>query len=129
MPAENYPDNWRELRRIVKNRDQNRCANCHRTDVPLEVHHVVPIGQGGSHQITNLVTLCPRCHLAAHGEEMAPRIRWYTKGELNSEEFTQHHQLWTSLRDRLGVPRYDPGEGCVYVPLSDAEKITQQLVA
>ncbi len=32
----------------------------------LEVHHVHPLGKGGSDRITNAVALCPNCHRACH---------------------------------------------------------------
>jgi 5-methylcytosine-specific restriction endonuclease McrA len=31
------------------------------------VHHVVAVSKGGSDDIRNLVSLCPDCHLEAHG--------------------------------------------------------------
>ena len=32
----------------------------------LEVHHVIPLGNGGADKITNAVALCPNCHRALH---------------------------------------------------------------
>lgn len=125
MAGKNYPGNWDEIREQVTALHHNKCGNCHRSSVPLEVHHVVPISQGGSHQLSNLVALCPQCHLAAHGEDMAPRVRWYTNGQLNQDEFGEHLHLWKSIRQQLGVPRYDPDEECVYIPLSDVDKISE----
>jgi hypothetical protein len=58
---------------------------------------------------------------------MAPRIRWYTNGNLNKDEFGEHVHLWKSLREQFGVPRFDPSEECVYVPLSDVDKITEHI--
>lgn len=127
MAGKNYPQNWSHIRSQVTELHQNRCANCHRANVPLEIHHIVPVGQSGSHRLSNLVSLCPQCHLAAHGEEMAPRIRWYTNGNLNKDEFGEHVHLWKSLREQFGVPRFDPSEECVYVPLSDVDKITEHI--
>ncbi len=129
MAGKNYPENWDQIREQVLELHHNRCENCHRSDVPLEVHHIVPVSQGGSHQLSNLVALCPQCHLAAHGEKMAPRVRWYTNGELAPEEFGEHIHLWKSLRKQFGSPRFDPGESCVYVPLSDVDRITQMIAA
>jgi hypothetical protein len=128
MVGQNYPADWDHVRQQVLELHQRRCGNCHRSDVPLEVHHIVPVGQGGSHQLSNLAPLCPQCHQAAHGEEMAPRVRWFTNGQLNQDEFGEHLHLWKSLRHQLGVPRYDAGEECVYVPLSDVDKITERVL-
>jgi 5-methylcytosine-specific restriction endonuclease McrA len=129
MVRENYPANWDELRRDVLERHLHRCVNCHTIGGPedLNIHHIVPVGQAGSHRPTNLVPLCPDCHAAAHREQMAPRIRWYTNGELSNEEFCRHKQLWKRMRDRFGVPRYDPAEQCVYVPIADTSRIVEAM--
>jgi len=77
MPGVNYPADWDRIRDKVLERHTHRCVNCHRVGgaEALEIHHIVPVGQAGTHQVTNLVPLCPQCHSAAHGEVMAPRIR------------------------------------------------------
>jgi len=38
------------------------CCYCNKTDVPLEVEHVVPKSQGGSNRISNLVLACRKCN-------------------------------------------------------------------
>ena len=55
-----------ETRRAVYRRDGWRCALC---DDPrrLQIHHAVPRAAGGSDFQENLITLCWRCHAAAHG--------------------------------------------------------------
>lgn len=125
MSGVNYPGNWDEVRSEVLEKHLHRCVNCHEVggQDTLEVHHIVPVGQAGSHQISNLVPLCHQCHRAAHREAMAPRVRWYTNGELSSDEFSQHKRLWQQMRERLGVPRFDPDEECVYVPVADTDRI------
>lgn len=56
-------------RREVYRRDGWRCALCDSTD-GLQIHHVKPRGKGGSDHPMNLITLCWRCHAAAHGSIM-----------------------------------------------------------
>lgn len=68
-----YPGDWSRRREHVLDRDDHQCQNCKAAggdDAPaeLEVHHVVPIAAGGSHDLSNLITLCRRCHMAVHGE-------------------------------------------------------------
>jgi 5-methylcytosine-specific restriction endonuclease McrA len=55
------------VRAAVLARDRHRCATpgCRSTQF-LEVHHVMPRGQGGSNRAENLVTLCSRCHGFVH---------------------------------------------------------------
>lgn len=38
-------------------------------DGKLNVHHIVPVSEGGGDEPTNLVTLCVNCHLRRHGKE------------------------------------------------------------
>jgi 5-methylcytosine-specific restriction endonuclease McrA len=124
-----YPADWDDRRRAVISDHLNRCVNCHQVadHRELEVHHIVPVGQAGTHRESNLVPLCPTCHAAAHRKAMAPRVRWFSNGELSGDEFSAHKELWQGMRDRLGVPRYDPDEDCVYVPVADKERILRQL--
>ncbi len=55
------------VRAAVLARDRHRCATpgCRSTHF-LEVHHVMPRGQGGSNRAENLITLCSRCHRFVH---------------------------------------------------------------
>lgn len=129
MTGRNYPANWKEICHDVCERHMNRCVNCRRIADPaeLEVHHIVPIGHAGSHRQSNLVPLCRQCHRAAHGEQKAPRIRWYTNGNLSPSEFGEHKRLWKQLRQRFGVPRYDPDDESVYIPIADVERVLTRL--
>jgi len=55
------------VRAAVLARDRHRCATpgC-RSAHFLEVHHVMPRGQGGANRAENLITLCGRCHRFVH---------------------------------------------------------------
>ena len=73
-----YGPNWAEQRARARARDGYRCQHC---DLPEgkhahHVHHKVPFRTFDSYQqanhLSNLVTLCPRCHRRA---ETAVRIR------------------------------------------------------
>lgn len=127
MSGVNYPADWDERRNDVIDRHLGRCVNCRRLETTLYVHHIVPVGRGGSHRRSNLVPLCGRCHDAAHGLAMAPRVRWFTNGELTSDEFTKHMSLWQRMRDRFGYPRFDPEENAIYVPLADADRLMERI--
>lgn len=66
----------KEMRKEVYRRDGFRCALCDSTD-GLQIHHIKPRGRGGADHAMNLITLCWRCHAAAHGsllmlDEYAP---------------------------------------------------------
>ena len=62
-----------EVRAWVRNEAEGHCDGCgepapfQKLDLPyLEVHHVKPLAEKGSDQITNAVALCPNCHRRCH---------------------------------------------------------------
>lgn len=57
------------------------CINCGSND-GVEYHHIVPIANGGTNKIQNIVPLCCRCHQAVHGA----RKSWQELGK-RSENF------------------------------------------
>lgn len=65
-----YPDNaeWQEMRSAVLERDDYTCQGCG-TDVEHDtpIHHIVPLGCGGTNTYRNLITLCETCHGKIHG--------------------------------------------------------------
>jgi len=53
--------------RII-DRDAGTCLRCSMDDKDeLEVHHILPVSQGGTNEDSNLATLCSQYHQAAHG--------------------------------------------------------------
>lgn len=59
-------DDWQILRKITFDQQGRKCCNCKATDTRLDVHHIVPIGNGGSNRLTNLAVLCFDCHKLCH---------------------------------------------------------------
>lgn len=55
-----------ETRKKIYRRDGWRCALCD-SNQGIQVHHIKNRSQGGSNDFSNLITLCWRCHAAAHG--------------------------------------------------------------
>ncbi len=56
------------------------CARCH-ADPPSTADHIVPISQGGTHDLANLRPLCSRCNSALggrlnRGKRRPRRRRW-----------------------------------------------------
>lgn len=55
-------------REDILNRDGNSCRACSNDD-NLEIHHIIPVANGGGKYPKNLCTLCSNCHFnIAHGE-------------------------------------------------------------
>ena len=59
-----------KTRKSIYARDGYRCALCDCTQY-IQIHHVIPRGQGGSNHEHNLITLCSWCHAQAHGHDVA----------------------------------------------------------
>jgi hypothetical protein len=62
-----YPDDWESKAQAIKQRDGYTCQGCGNEDRELHVHHIVPLGAGGSNARSNLITLCDECHGRVHG--------------------------------------------------------------
>lgn len=77
-------------RRAVYRRDGWRCALCDETRY-LQVHHVIPRGQGGSDHMMNLITLCSNCHAVAHGTQLRDcDVHWDVKPEDITQACTEY---------------------------------------
>lgn len=64
------PDNWGTFARQVKKRDNYHCNNCNykgsKGDGKMNAHHIVPLEDGGSKNMSNIITLCDECHNTIH---------------------------------------------------------------
>jgi len=72
-----YPNDWNSRRKKAIKRDDYTCANCGaiggtRGSADLHVHHIVPKSKNGTHDLSNLKTLCKECHKSIHSDSSAP---------------------------------------------------------
>jgi hypothetical protein len=71
-------DSWDALREQVFERDGRACRNCgvdfDTGSTTLEAHFIVTPHHGGVVDAVNLVTLCQRCHAAAHEHVTTPSV-------------------------------------------------------
>ncbi|MCA1793460.1 MAG: HNH endonuclease [Desulfobacteraceae bacterium] len=51
-----------EVREYLLKKWNRTCAYCGKTDVPLEIEHIVPRSRGGSSRVSNLTLACNRCN-------------------------------------------------------------------
>jgi 5-methylcytosine-specific restriction endonuclease McrA len=58
------------LREYIRHRDGFTCKNCLTTDIDkgFQVHHIIPIADGGDDHYTNLILVCHDCHTSIHQE-------------------------------------------------------------
>ena len=69
---------WHAIREAIIERDEEVCTMCgerrHHFG-ELEVHHIIPRVEGGSHHPLNLLTLCQHCHHSrVHGGPKLLRV-------------------------------------------------------
>ena len=61
-----YGSQWRKIRALYV-KAHPLCEEClkHGRTIPVEqVHHIVPLSDGGTHDLSNLMSLCKSCHSA-----------------------------------------------------------------
>lgn len=80
-----YPDDWDSRRKSVYARDGHKCQNCGAKGGPignteLHCHHIVPKSEGGSHDKSNLTTLCHDCHNEVHDHHV-PKMSEVASGQ------------------------------------------------
>lgn len=56
-----YSKNWESIRKLVYRRDGNRCVLCGQKG-KLHAHHLVPVKISHSNSMSNLVSVCEKCH-------------------------------------------------------------------
>jgi 5-methylcytosine-specific restriction protein A len=99
-----YLEDWDRRCRLVYQRNEYTCQNCGRRggpygDVELHAHHVVPKGRGGSHRVSNLVTLCGACHRAVHNRSaVAPTAGQADAGSGVLTSLYSAYQTWKRIR-------------------------------
>lgn len=60
-----YDHRWRKLRQHVLDRDRGLCVICQAngsTMIATDVDHITPKAAGGSDDMSNLQSLCRKCH-------------------------------------------------------------------
>lgn len=93
------------IRKAVILRDGCQCVECGRTNCKLEVHHIKPRRLNGSNALSNLITLCERCHKNTEGREELFMDKYFAL--LNSSDnkylnYAQHVMIGKKwLREQL----------------------------
>jgi hypothetical protein len=93
-------------RRKVLHRDHERCrvpdCKCHTN---LDVHHIVHVEQGGTNDMSNLLTLCEAHHLAHHDgtlviARVGDEVTFRRDGRNNFTRATREVATREALRER-----------------------------
>jgi len=51
-----------ELREYLLEKFQRKCAYCGKSNLPLQVEHIIPKSRGGTNSLTNLTIACEKCN-------------------------------------------------------------------
>jgi hypothetical protein len=98
-----------EVREYLLEKWHRRCAYCGKTDVPLEIEHIIPKSRGGSNRISKLTLACHRCNERKGNQTAAefghPEVQQQAKQPLkdaaavNSTRWALYHRL-----EAIGLP-------------------------
>ena len=66
-----YDSRWRKIRAsfLAKHPLCDRCKERGVFVAAVDVHHILPLRQGGTHDENNLMALCHSCHSSVHAAE------------------------------------------------------------
>lgn len=73
-----YGRAWSRIRQSYA-KEHPFCEKCFERGIivpVVEVHHIVPLSEGGTHARDNLISLCKSCHSRIHAER---GDRWHNK--------------------------------------------------
>jgi Restriction endonuclease len=97
-----------EVREYLLEKFQRKCAYCGKTDIPLEIEHVIPSSKGGSDRVSNLTIACHKCNQKKGNKTAAefghPEIEALCKKSLKASAFmnTVRWELVKRLKDLYG---------------------------
>jgi 5-methylcytosine-specific restriction endonuclease McrA len=80
------------LRKAIILRDKCKCLECGKLNCRLEVHHIVPRRSHGSDALSNLITLCEKCHDKIKGIEkkFIDKYQKFINGNNIRFDYAQH---------------------------------------
>lgn len=61
---------WKEVRRLVFDRDGEQCAYCGTITGPFEVDHIKALANGGTNSIDNLTVACRACNRSKNAKPL-----------------------------------------------------------
>ncbi len=95
------------IRKAVILRDDCKCMEYGKSNCRLEVHHIKPKRMNGSNTLSNLITLCEKCHQKTEGKEEQYMQRYFhmlntsDNKNLNYASHVMIGKIW--LRKQLSI--------------------------
>ncbi len=107
-----------EIREYLLEKYNRTCSYCRKTNVPLEVEHIIPKSRGGSDRVSNLTISCHKCN-QKKGNKTAeefghPEIQKQAKEPLKSTAFMN-----TVRREIVNILKCD----CTYGYITKHDRI------
>ena len=95
------------IRKAVIFRDGCKCMECGKSNCKLEVHHIKPRRLNGSNTLSNLITLCQKCHQKTEDKEELYMKHYFDilkSSDNKNINYAQHVMVGkTWLRERLST--------------------------
>lgn len=95
----------------VLERDGNECLRCGST-ADLEIHHIIPVSQGGSDELENLATLCSECHKDARLSNPQERGEICAYPPDKFDAWVENDLDICAARTKDGTPCQNPAGSC-----------------
>lgn len=99
-----------KLYMTVFERDEYKCVYCGSTET-LEIDHVIPVCQGGTNDIENLVTACRHCNRSKSGRtpeewerSKEPKPVWHFNAKLPL--WVEEYVKFAAWKNRKSVTQY-----------------------
>ena len=95
------------IRKSVILRDGCKCMECGKSNCKLEVHHIKARRMNGSNTLSNLITLCEKCHQKTEGKEEQYMQHYFNimkssdNKNLNYAQHVMIGKMW--LREQLSM--------------------------
>ncbi|MHA2271458.1 MAG: RNA-guided endonuclease IscB [Candidatus Hodarchaeales archaeon] len=93
-----------EVREYLLHKWQRTCAYCGKTNLPLEIDHIIPKSRGGSDRVANLALSCRKCNQQKGNQTAAefgyPELHATAKTSLKTVPFM--NLVRTQLAEALG---------------------------
>lgn len=104
-----------EIREYLLEKYNRTCAYCGKSDIPLEIEHIIPKSRGGSDRVSNLTISCHKCNQKKENKTADefghPKVQEQAKQPLKSTAFMNmvRWKLVNRLRDAGNIVNHTYG--------------------
>ena len=116
------------FRKKLKKELGTTCVNCGNSE-NIEYHHIVPLINGGTNNISNIVPLCKECHYKAHDKEYKHGNKKGNKGRKRKVTYEEalpvldkYFNLEIGLKEAKEILGLAPGNNSSWYTLANRYK-------